>query len=125
MKKNLKCLKPFGYCLLLSFLFLLICSKNSFLYQINTWKDANAFFTVGKEMIRGGVPYKTIFEQKGPLLYIIYGIGSVLNFKSFGGVFVFEVLFFSIFLLYAHKTICLFIPARKSYFLLPFLPTLP
>lgn len=121
MKKNLKCLKPFGYCLLLSFLFLLICSKNSFLYQINTWKDANAFFTVGKEMIRGGVPYKTIFEQKGPLLYIIYGIGSVLNFKSFGGVFVFEVLFFSIFLLYAHKTICLFIPARKSYFLLPFL----
>lgn len=119
MKKNIKCLKPFLYCLLLSFLFLLVCSKNSFLYSINTWKDANAFFTVGKTMIHGGVPYKTIFEQKGPLLYTIYALSSIIKYNSFIGVFIMEVLFFSIFLLFSHKSICLFLPAKKSYFILP------
>lgn len=117
MKKKIK---VFGYCLLLSFLFLLICSRNSFLYPMNTWKDANAFFTVGKEMIRGFVPYKVLFEQKGPLLYLIYGIGSIISFKSFIGIFLLEVISFSIFLYYTHKVICLFLKEKQSYLILPF-----
>ena len=42
---------------------LLICSKNSPLYPYNDWVDGNAFFTMGKGMFNGKVPYKDLFEQ--------------------------------------------------------------
>ena len=64
------------YAFLIAFLTLMLASKNSFLYPFNDWVDANAFFTVGKSMFHGIVPYKDLFEQKGPLLYFIYGIPS-------------------------------------------------
>ena len=66
------------YCLLLSFFVLLGTSKNSFLYAFNDWVDANAFFTVGKSIMNGVVPYRDLFEQKGIFLYFIYGFGYLL-----------------------------------------------
>lgn len=107
------------YCLILSFAFLLFTSKNSFLYPLNDWVDANAFFTVGKSMMHGVVPYKDLFEQKGILLYFIYGLGSLISFKNFYGIFVIEVLLFSLFLYYIHKIITLFIKKEYSYLILP------
>lgn len=118
MRKR-KWFKPYLYCVIVSFLFLMICSKNSFLYQINDWVDANAFFTVGKGMVRGVVPYQQLFEQKGPLLYLIYGIGSLISYKSFFGVFLLEIFSFSIFLYYTYKTINLFCKQEKAYIILP------
>lgn len=114
----------FIYCLILAFLALLITSKNSFLYPLNDWVDANAFFTVGKSMFNGIVPYKDIFEQKGLILYLIYGIGYLISPKSFHGVFIIEVLFFAIFLYYVHKIICLFLKNKYSYIFLPILTVL-
>lgn len=112
-------LKIYEYCLLVAFVFLMICSKNSFLYKINDWVDANAFFTVGKSMVRGIVPYRDLFEQKGPLLYLIYGVGSLISYKNFTGIFILEVFFFSIFLYYIQKIICLFTSKQQGYFILP------
>ena len=89
--------KYYLYCLLVSFIILMFTSKNSFLYPFNDWVDANAFFTMGKSMFQGVVPYKDLFEQKGLILYFIYGIGSLISFKSFIGVFILEVISFSIF----------------------------
>lgn len=109
------------YCLVLSFWLLLFASKNSFLYPLNDWVDANAFFTVGKSMMNGVVPYRDLFEQKGLLLYVIYGIGYLLSNKSFHGVFVIEVLFFAVFLYYVHKIIELFLDKKYSYVILPIL----
>lgn len=112
-------LKTYAYSLLISFAFLFICSKNSPLYVLNDWVDANAFFTVGKSMVRGIVPYKELFEQKGPLLYFIYGIGSLISYDSFIGVFILEVILFSIFIYYSFKTITLFVDTKKAYFIIP------
>lgn len=113
--------KKYGYCLLVSFIFLLLCSKCSPLYVINDWYDANAFFTVGKSMVRGTVPYLELFEQKGPLLYLIYGIGSIISPTTFFGVFLLEVISFSIFLYYISKIIELFLKEEMSYFIIPVL----
>ena len=111
-----KAIKPYCFCLFISILFLGICSKNSPLYLINDWFDANAFFTVGKSMMKGIVPYKSLFEQKGPLLYFIYGIGSLISYDSFVGVFIFEVIFFSVFLFYVYKTSKIFVKETNVYF---------
>ena len=116
--------KYYLYCLLVSFIILMFTSKNSFLYPFNDWVDANAFFTMGKSMFQGVVPYKDLFEQKGLILYFIYGIGSLISFKSFIGVFILEVISFSIFLYFAHKIFCLFLDEKKSIILLPLLSSL-
>lgn len=107
------------YAFLIAFLTLMLASKNSFLYPFNDWVDANAFFTVGKSMFHGIVPYKDLFEQKGPLLYFIYGIASIISFKSFLGVFILEVLFWTIALIYLYKILKMFLSTRVSLLILP------
>lgn len=124
MKKILDFLynkRYYFYSLLVAFLILLFTSKNSFLYKLNDWVDANAFFTVGKSMMNGVVPYKDLFEQKGLILYVIYGIGYLLCHKAFYGVFILEVISFSVFLYYAHKIFSLYLNKKYSFILIPVL----
>ena len=121
MTKKLIEKKYYFYCLLLAFTILMFTSKCSFLYPFNDWVDANAFFTMGKSMMRGVVPYKELFEQKGIVLYFIYGIGYLLCHKAFYGVFVLEVISFSIFLYYIHKIFSLYLKEKYSIILLPIL----
>lgn len=74
-----------------AFVLLLLCSQSSPLYPINTWVDANCLLTVGRVMKAGGVVYRDIYEQKGPLLYLIHALAACISDTSFAGVFVMEV----------------------------------
>lgn len=112
------------YCFLISFVVLTFTSKNSFLYPFNDWVDANAFFTVGKGMFHGIVPYKDIFEQKGPFLYLIYGLASLLSYTSFLGVFAFEVLFWTISLFFFYKLLKIFVSTKTSLIVIPIFTTI-
>ena len=123
MKKN-NVFKYIIFCIFISFLILLFTSKSSPLYPLNDWVDANAFFTMGKSMFKGVVPYRDLFEQKGLVLYFIYGIGSLISFKSFIGIFILEVVSFSVFLFFAHKIFNLYLDEKKSIILLPILALL-
>ncbi|WP_026523053.1 hypothetical protein [Butyrivibrio sp. VCB2001] len=91
-------LKPSLWCALCAFVTMLICSRSSFLYVFNLWDDANSYFTVGKCIFRGFVPYRDLFDQKGIMLYFIYGLGSLISATTFRGVFVMEIIaaFFSL-----------------------------
>lgn len=109
---------------LIALLTLLITSKNSFLYEFNDWVDANAFFTVGKSMFNKIVPYKDLFEQKGPLLYFIYGLGYLISHKTFHGVFIIEVISFTIVLYYLHKIFNLYFNKKYSLVLIPLIASL-
>ena len=86
------------WCIVSAFLTMLICSRSSFLYVFNLWDDANSYFTVGKCIFRGFVPYRDLFDQKGIMLYFIYGLGSLISRTTFTGVFVMEIIaaFFSL-----------------------------
>lgn len=122
MKKILNVVNKYQfviYSFVLSFAVLIFTSKNSWLYPLNDWVDANAFFTVGKGMMNGVVPYRDLFEQKGILLYLIYGLGYLISNKTFHGVFVIEVLFFTLFLYYLYKIVKLFLDKKYSYIILP------
>lgn len=112
-KKYLEYILLFG----IVFLFITIMSKNSFLYRTNDWWDANAFMTVGKAMMQGIVPYRDLFEQKGPFLYLIYGVASLISKTNFIGVYFLELLAFFVSLLYLKKIIQLFFPNTKHLYL--------
>ena len=83
--------------------FLMICSKNSPLYPMNDWYDVNCFMTVGRAVLDGRLMYVDIYEQKGPLLYFIYALAALVSDKSFIGVFILELICYTVFLFFSLK----------------------
>ena len=94
-------------CLISSFLILLFCTKSSPLYPLNDWEDANIIFTVGRGILDGKVPYRDLFDQKGPVAFFLYAIAALVSRKSFIGLFLLEVISFSAFLYYSDRTVSL------------------
>lgn len=76
--------------LVFSLLVLLVCSATSPLYQSHDWTDANTYLTMGRGLINGAVPYRDLFDHKGPVLYAIYALGALLDPKGFSGVFLLQ-----------------------------------
>ena len=102
------------FCFLLSFTMLLLCSKCSFLYPFNGWDDFNSFYTIGSGWANGLIPYRDLFEQKGPFLYLIFMMAYLISPGKFIGVFLLEVIFLTGSLYFSSKIIDLFI-AKKKY----------
>lgn len=94
-----------GYACLLMF----FCTKSSPLYIINDWYDANAYFTMGKGMMNGAVPYRDLFDHKGPLLYLLYGIGYLIDSTGFFGIFLIQSIFMSLTMIFCYKIAKLYI----------------
>ena len=113
-------LQYIGFVAIVAFVFLTICSRSSFIYIFNNWDDANSYFTMGKVMMNGGVFYRDSFDQKGPLLYFIYGIAYLISHNTFKGVFVIEILSFTAFLVAQYKILRLYLKHETAMFLLPF-----
>ena len=101
-------------CIVAAFTVLAICSKSSFLYPINNWGDAGCYYTIGKGVLHGFVPYKDYAEQKGPIIFFIYALGELFNEQSFLGIYFIEVICAAIFLYFSVKTAELFY-AIKGY----------
>lgn len=73
-----------------AFLLVLFASRSSFLYPCNDWNDANSYFSVGKALMNGKVPYRDVFDQKGMYLYFLYGLAYLVSHTTFRGVFLVE-----------------------------------
>ena len=112
------------YCLLISIIVLLLNSKCSPLYPFNGWDDFNSFYTVGSCWYKGLIPYKDLFEQKGPFLYIIFMIGYLLTPNKFTGIFILEILFLTVTLYISNKIITLFIKNKTNLIILPLYATI-
>lgn len=108
------------YCALTAFIILTLCTKSSVLYPFNDWVDANCFFTVGKSVANGKVPYRDIYEQKGPWLYFLHAACYRLSETTFFGVYLMELLAGAVFLFFAAKLMRLY-RAKGVYVLLPLL----
>lgn len=95
------------WCFAAAALVITLCSKSSPLYGLNDWMDANIFYTMGKGMLNGQVLYRDIFDHKGPLLYFLYGLGYLADRDGFIGVWLLEILAFSLFLYVSTQTAAL------------------
>lgn len=80
------------FLLLAAFLVLLFASRSSFLYPCNDWNDANSYFSVGKALFNGKMPYRDVFDQKGMYLYFLYGLAYLVSHTTFLGVFILEII---------------------------------
>lgn len=100
--------------------FITICSKSSPIYPLNDWVDANCYMTVGKSMLHGLVPYRDLYEQKGPLLYILHALAAIVSETTFIGVYFLEIIAAAFFLFFSFKIMKLYQPSVSVY-LLPIL----
>ncbi|URZ87580.1 glycosyltransferase family 39 protein [Floricoccus penangensis] len=110
-----KHLKALSVLLLTSFITIFVVSKNSPFFYLNDWVDLNAFLTVGKSWGHGLIPYKDIFEQKGPILYFIFLLASKISHTGYIGVYIIESLFFTLTSFMLYKIGRLFLDRPKSY----------
>lgn len=116
LKHNYKMLL---FCLGISLIVLLFTSANSPLYPMNFLPDINIYFTIGKGWINGLIPYMDVFDQKGPIVYLIYALGALISSKTFIGIYILEVISFTIFLFYIHKIVNLFLENKYNLLILP------
>ena len=91
------------YLLLAAVLLITLCSKSSPLYPLNDWVDANCFFTVGKSMLSGLLPYRDLWEQKGPFLYMLHAVSAMISYRTFFGVYLLEIAAAFGFLWYSYR----------------------
>ena len=110
-----------GYLLLTAWAMITLCSRSSPLYPLNDWDDANCFFTVGKAMFSGRVLSRDIYEQKGFLLYVVYGLAWLISRRGFFGAYLIEIACFFVFLRLVWGTLRLFMDARPASLLCPLL----
>lgn len=97
-----------------------LVSASSPLYPFNPWDDANCFFTLGRGIIHGYVPYRDLYEQKGPLLYFLYALAALISEKSFIGSWLIECVAATLFAVFSWKTAKLFIePSRYAIAVMP------
>ena len=95
-------------CLFVSSILLLFCSKCSPFYPLNDWPDANVFLSAGKGMLEGKVMYRDLYDHKGPLLFALHALCALVSTDSFLGVWILEILLFTLFLFIAYKLIELY-----------------
>ena len=74
--------------------------------------DPSVFLYIGKRMAAGNLPYRDLFDHKGPLLYLIQYAGALLS-KSGSGVWLLEVLNLS-FTIYIQLAVCRLIANRHA-----------
>lgn len=80
-----------GILFLVSFLFALKLNLSPFNEKM-TDVDSSVFLYIGKGMHSGLVPYKDMFDHKGPILYFIEYIGLAIGFGNVLGVWFFEII---------------------------------
>lgn len=109
MKSKNKSLYTCLFCFFTSVVSIAICSKCSPLYPLNDWVDINVFYTMGKGMMSGKILYTDLMDHKGPYVYAVAGIASLIHKDGFFGFFLLEVISMYTFLIYAKKIMELYV----------------
>lgn len=86
-----KFFKSYWKLMLFSFVAVTVASLSSPFYPYNFYGDTNAWFTVGRGMCEGKLPYADFVDHKGPILYFLYYLLALLGNNTFLGIYLFEI----------------------------------
>ena len=90
------------------------------LYPFNPWDDVNVFFVLGRGIVHGLVPYRDLFDHKGPLLHFVFALAAIISENSFIGIWIIECILASVFAIFSWKTAKLFIyPSKFMIMIMP------
>ncbi len=87
---------------------LLLTSWDSYLYDLWQHHDVIWFYACGKAWMNGLIPYVDFADSKGPLLWLIYGIGYLLCPSSYVGCYWISCVLYTIIFYQCYKCAMLF-----------------
>lgn len=90
-------------------LMLLMLSIDSPCYEVWGRIDSSWYFTAGKAWMNGMTPYVDFSDSKGPLLWLIYGVGYLLSNHDFVGVWVMTCITYIVTTLLNYRTARIFL----------------
>lgn len=93
---------------------LFLVSPDSFTHDLYTCTDTPIFFMCGKAWMNGMVPYVDFTDSKGPLLWLIQGLGYLISHYNYIGVFLLSCILYCTVFYLAYKIAFLFL---KDYLL--------
>ena len=79
--------------------------------------DLAIFYTAGIAMKRGLALYKDLFDHKGPYVYFLFYIASLISEVNHMGVYILFSIFFSILFIIIYKIILLYTENKSISFL--------
>lgn len=83
-------------CFGLAFVVLLWVSPDSYLHSMNDRYDSGWFMTCGRAWMLGLRPYVDFSDSKGPVLWLIYGMGYLISRTDYLGVFWISCIFYAL-----------------------------
>jgi len=105
----------FAFLFLSALLTITLVSTSSPLYPFNVWDDTNVFLTLGRGILKGMVPYRDLYDQKGPLLFFLHAFAAFISFDSFTGAWILEVCASFLFAVISWKTVKLYYDVPQVY----------
>lgn len=94
--------------IILCFMIALIIALTFSLCPINGQSagiDSSVFLYIGKQMQHGAVPYRDLFDHKGPLLFFIQYFGLLLSGEKFFGVWIIELACLTVAIYFTYRAI--------------------
>ena len=107
----------FGYLALFAFVTLFFISPDSYTHDLYFRVDSGCFFTCGKAWMNGMVPYVDFTDSKGPLLWLIYGVGYLISHYDYIGVFWLSVASYALTYFLSYKAALLLVADKPKAFL--------
>ncbi|WP_029905951.1 glycosyltransferase family 39 protein [Prevotella sp. 10(H)] len=107
-----------------AFVLLFFCSLMSPLYPFNDWSDINLYFNIGKAIFHGQTLYTEVFDHKGLLIFVIYGLGSLISSDSFIGMYFIESLAWVFMIFGAYLIARLYLDKAYAFIVALFFPVL-
>ena len=96
-KKSNSCSwKVYSFCLLVSSIFFLLFGSNSPIYNFNSEIDYQWMITMGHGLVNGKIPYRDLFEQRGPFVYFFTGFCCLFSNPNIV-MFILEIICMSLF----------------------------
>ena len=83
-------------------------------YEIPVSCDPIIYHLMGRGMMEGLMPYRDLFDQKGPFIFLIYGFSYTLCGSYWLG-FVLEVFAVTASMIFCYKAALLFVSGKKAF----------
>ena len=104
---------PYAFLVVCVVVLMSLVSIDSFLHDMHNHIDSAWFMMGGRAWMNGLTPYVDFTDSKGPLVWLIYGVGYLISPVNYTGVFVVSALFYALSCFALYRTALLFLPGHR------------
>lgn len=101
--------RALGVLTVFSTVVLFFVSQDSYLYDLHTRVDSAYFYMCGKAWMNGLTPYVDFSDSKGPLLWLIYGLGYLIQPTNYLGVYWISCIWYALTFFITYKIAIVFL----------------